>query len=582
MPVLAIDFGTTTTVAAVRTDADELRLVTIEGSPLLPSAVFLTDGGTLLVGRDAERQARLDPSRFEPNPKRRVDDGEILLGVAAVPIAEVIAAVLRRVREVAGGPFDEVRLSHPARWGESRQSVLLEAARMAGLGEHVRLIAEPVAAATHYASRVERALPIGAGVAVYDLGGGTCDVAVVRRTSSGWDVVAEGGLPDLGGVDFDQTLLDHLGTEHAGPDWAALLAAADPEQRRRLRALRDDVRDAKETLSRFAQVDVPMPDPFPDAPLTREELERLIRPSLARTTELLGDVLSRAGGPVGAVYLVGGSSRIPLVTGLIQTELGINPMTLDQPETTVATGALLIDTPTAAPPEPPPPLGPPPPAEPGPPTRPTPLAPPPAPPSRRWRIPVASAVVLGVVIAVVAVLLTRGGGDPQPVADPPASTTTSPTSSPTPPDRFADALATPAIADYLRPSYDLFNSCVLDPPVSEPQRKNRTRRTSTCRLTNGLSLFLGADTSFGRFFSRIDGDAVGGAKDWREQDWTARGERHGVVRTWLRGDSPDQPMLYWDWNGVFWGLLYIEKGDRVDTSAAAIRKLWQDNFQRQE
>ena len=86
MPILAIDFGTTTTVAAVSAEGSPIRLVAIDGSPLMPSSVFLTETGTLTVGRDADRQARLDPSRYEPNPKRRIDDGEVMLGVSALPV----------------------------------------------------------------------------------------------------------------------------------------------------------------------------------------------------------------------------------------------------------------------------------------------------------------------------------------------------------------------------------------------------------------------------------------------------------------------------------------------------------------
>lgn len=352
MPILAIDFGTTTTVAAVRADGSPPRLLAIDGSPLMPSSVFLTESGTLTVGRDADRQARLDPSRYEPNPKRRIDDGEVMLGVSAIPVVELIAAVLRRVgsevtRQFGSLPAD-VRLTHPARWGRVRRRLLLDAARAAGLGENPMLIPEPVAAATHYAQLGQHSLGPQAGVAVYDLGGGTFDVAVLRRSGPTWSVVAEAGLTDLGGVDFDQAIVEHIAGRQAGPhqaEWDAMLAAADPASRRLRRAFETDVRDCKEALSRYAQAEVPMPEPFSDELLTRAEFEGLIRDKLARTVDLLAEQLSR--GEVGeqalaGVYLVGGSSRIPLVARLIQEQLGITPTTLDQPETSVATGALLV------------------------------------------------------------------------------------------------------------------------------------------------------------------------------------------------------------------------------------------------
>src|ERR687885_2899560 len=97
MRVLGIDFGTSNTVAMVRTADSRTRPLLFDGSPLLPSAVYLNTDGRMLVGRDAERHARLDPARFEPNPKRRIDDGTLLLGDVVVPVTEALGAVLRRV-----------------------------------------------------------------------------------------------------------------------------------------------------------------------------------------------------------------------------------------------------------------------------------------------------------------------------------------------------------------------------------------------------------------------------------------------------------------------------------------------------
>src|SRR6266511_1503739 len=84
--VLGIDFGTSNTVGMLRTHDGRVRPLLFDGSPLLPSAVYLNPDRRMLVGRDAERNARLDPSRFEPNPKRRIDDGQIFLGEVALPV----------------------------------------------------------------------------------------------------------------------------------------------------------------------------------------------------------------------------------------------------------------------------------------------------------------------------------------------------------------------------------------------------------------------------------------------------------------------------------------------------------------
>ena len=370
MRLLAIDFGTSNTVAALLVDGQAPRTVTFDTSPLLPSAVFLGADGQYIVGRDAQRQARLDPARYEPNPKRRVDDGEILLGDRVVPVVDVIAAVLRVVatevrRQLGGAAPDEVRLTHPAQWGAIRQNVLVAAARAAGLGTNLLLIPEPVAAAAQFTRLPGRALPPGGTVAVYDLGGGTFDIAIVGRTQGGapssagpasragpaeaeFHVLAEAGLPDLGGLDFDQAILDQVGRSTSSTDpgrWQQILRPVDSASRRAARALAEDVRAAKEALSRYPQTDVSLPDPFVDAHLTRTEFEGLIRPNLLRSIEVLSTVLKTAGlAPerLGGIFLVGGSSRIPLVAGLIQDRLHVTPVALDQPETAVALGALLV------------------------------------------------------------------------------------------------------------------------------------------------------------------------------------------------------------------------------------------------
>jgi actin-like ATPase involved in cell morphogenesis len=350
--VLGIDFGTSNTVAVLAGGGRPPRGLAIDGTAWMPSSIYVDDDDTLSVGRDAERKARLAPERFEANPKRRIDDGEILLGVRVVPVVDAIAAVLRRVgeearRQLNGRNPDEVHLTHPAQWGSSRQNILLAAARAAGLGTNITLLPEPVAAAAHFASLPGNSLPPGSALAVYDLGGGTFDAAVVGATPHGFTVLAEGGLPDVGGVDFDQTIVDHLGRTAAAVDpgrWQTLLRPRTAGDRRAARALREDVRAAKETLSRYSQTDLPLPEPYEDTLLTRREFEGLIRPAITRTVEMLAATVERAGiapNKLAGVYLVGGSSRIPLIATVISEKLGVVASTLDQPETSVAMGAAL-------------------------------------------------------------------------------------------------------------------------------------------------------------------------------------------------------------------------------------------------
>jgi len=354
MRVLGIDFGTSNTVGMVRGTDGRARPLLFDGSPMLPSAVYLKPDGKLLVGRDAERTARLDPARFEPNPKRRIDDGVVLLGEQELPVPRVIAAVLGRIATEAsrhlGGPVEEVRVTHPARWGERRRAVLVESVRAAGLPAP-RLVVEPVAAASYYTAVLGSAMPVGRALAIYDLGGGTFDAAVVRRTPQGFEVLAEAGLSDLGGLDFDQALVEHLGRGYSETRtmlWNSLVSPADPGQRRQRALLYDDVRGAKEMLSRTTSADVHLPALDISAHITREEFDGLIRPYVLQTVHCLAQTITaaRLAPPdLVGIFLVGGSSRVPLAAHLLHTELGVAPTTLEQPETVVAEGALFFGGP---------------------------------------------------------------------------------------------------------------------------------------------------------------------------------------------------------------------------------------------
>ena len=350
MRILSVDLGTSNTVAVLSAHGRPPRVVEVDGSANMPSAIFATEEGTIMVGRDAERRARLDPTRFEPNPKRRIDEQTLLLGTDVVPVTEALAAILRRVleetsRQLGGESPDEVRLTHPAQWGPVRRNVLLSAARLAGTGPNVLLVPEPVAAAAHFASFPGKALAPGQALAVYDLGAGTFDVAVVGATQNGFTVLAEDGLPDLGGLDVDQALMVHVGREvsHSDPQrWQRLLRPESTADRRTRRALQEDVKAAKEALSRHPQTEVPMPEPFKDVLVTRGELEGLVRPAMLRSVELMARTLRSSGlspDRLAGIYLVGGSSRLPLVGTMIAEKLGVVPGSLDQPETAVALGA---------------------------------------------------------------------------------------------------------------------------------------------------------------------------------------------------------------------------------------------------
>ncbi|MFS8101550.1 type VII secretion-associated protein [Lentzea alba] len=344
---VAVDFGTSSTCVAVSAHGREPQVVVFDGQPLVPSAVFAAADGTLFVGQEAERQAAVDPARYEPHPKRRVDEGELLLGSSVLPVVDVVRAVLTRAvgeaRRVGGGaPVDLLVLTHPADWGTVRTRVLIQAAR--GLGRELVLVPEPVAAAVFHSA--SHSIPDGASLAVLDLGGGTVDASVVTRTGKSFRVLATKGDPTFGGADIDQALLEHVGSLVGAKDpeaWRQLVEGREMADRRKRRVLRQDVRGAKETLSRHAYTDVPMPPPFPDAHVTRSDLEQLITAPLSRAAALVGAAVRDAGlapQQLAGVFLVGGSSRIPLVARLVHEHTRVVPTSIDQPETVVARGAL--------------------------------------------------------------------------------------------------------------------------------------------------------------------------------------------------------------------------------------------------
>jgi hypothetical protein len=344
-----VDFGTSNTVAVLGLPDGRVRPLLFDASPTLPSSVFLDPAGGLLVGRDAVHSARTSPDRFEPNPKRRVDEHAVLLGDAEVPVVDLVTAVLSRVageaHRVAGGPIGAVTLTHPAAWAQTRRRVLVDAAGRAGIPP-TALVAEPVAAADSFLAVSGDAVPVGACVVVYDLGAGTFDASVVRRTPGGFDVIAAEGLNQAGGLDIDAAVTSYLGAHLAGRDggaFARLLNPTTTEERRANRLLWEDVRNAKELLSRATHTQVHVPLVGVDVPLGRDQFELLARPILDATVNATRAAVNSAQvrpADVAGIFLVGGGSRIPLVSTLLSQAFGRTPTATEQPELVVAEGGL--------------------------------------------------------------------------------------------------------------------------------------------------------------------------------------------------------------------------------------------------
>ena len=282
----------------------------------------------------------------------------VLLGTAEVPVAELIRAVLARVateaHRVAGAPLSQTTLTCPASWAQPRRSVLASAAAAAGLPA-VTLVPEPVAAAQFFLGTGRVQLPIGGCVVVYDLGGGTFDASVVRRNPDGFEVLATEGLSQAGGLDIDAAIVEYLGGVYAGragADWRRLTHPATSADRRASQQLWDDVRSAKETLSRNSTTAIYLPVLEQDAPLGREQLETLARPILEATITTTRVAIGSAGVPASSIaglFLVGGGSRVPLAATLLQQAFQVAPTAIEQPELVVAQGSLAPPQPAAAP-----------------------------------------------------------------------------------------------------------------------------------------------------------------------------------------------------------------------------------------
>jgi molecular chaperone DnaK len=345
MYALGIDLGTTYTAAAVWREGRAEIVSLGDRTAAIPSVVLLREDETFLTGEAANRRGLTEPSRVAREFKRRIGDTTpIMLGgtphSAESLTSRLLRAVVEEVVKREGGPPAQVCVSHPANWGPYKTDLLGQAVRMADLPS-VRFITEPEAAATHYA--LEQRLGVGAVVAVYDLGGGTFDAAVLRRTANGFTILGKPeGIERLGGIDFDAAVFNHVRTALGGKlddldedDPAAITAVA---------RLREECVQAKEALSADTDTTIPvlLPSVTTDVRLTRGEFEAMVRPALHGSIEALRRAVRSAGctpEQLHSVLLVGGSSRMPIVGQLVSAELG-RPVAVDtHPKHAVALGA---------------------------------------------------------------------------------------------------------------------------------------------------------------------------------------------------------------------------------------------------
>ncbi len=446
---LGIDLGTTFTSAAVRRGGRSTIVELGTRSAAAPSVVLLRSDETVLAGEAADRRATTEPNRVAREFKRRLGDPTpLLLGGTPYSADALTGRMLRwvvdQVEAREGGRPAAVAVTHPANWGPFKIDLLEQAVRHAGLSD-VTFLTEPEAAVRHYASQ-QRVEP-GSVVAVYDLGGGTFDTAILRKVSEDeFELLGRPeGIERLGGIDFDAAVLGHVmraldgAVEALEPDEPATLQA--------LSRLRKDCIEAKEALSTDTDASVPvlLPTVATEVRLTRSELEGMVRPALTHTLDAMRRAMTSAGiteADVSAVLLVGGSSRMPIVAQMVSNELG-RPVAVDaDPKHAVALGAsaaaeaamrdrhevLAADVPAAASAAPVASVADPPPAPvtAGPPAAPSTVRPTPEPASApvgspssggtaRSRAPLLAGVGLALVVALLAAwLVVRGTGDPEP------------------------------------------------------------------------------------------------------------------------------------------------------------------------
>ena len=361
---VGIDLGTTNSlVAAVRSSVAEV-LDDEMGRPLLPSAVQYLPGGRAITGHDALAQQANDPANTIVSVKRFMGrtlaeaqasgapyefiDAPGMVRVRTVqgdlsPVevsAQILAVLRQRAEDALGDDLVGAVITVPAYFDDAQRQATRDAARLAGLNV-LRLLNEPTAAAIAYG--LDNAAE---GVyAVYDLGGGTFDVSILRLTRGVFEVIATGGDTALGGDDFDSLIVEHVLALQSG---RAAAQAADVQgarvDRRRLLVA---ARAAREALSAQEQVrlDVTLSDGTAIAcDIGRAQFEEWADVLVQRTLDCARGALRDAGlapADVRGVVMVGGATRMPVVRRAVGELFGTEPLVDLDPDQVVALGAAL-------------------------------------------------------------------------------------------------------------------------------------------------------------------------------------------------------------------------------------------------
>ncbi len=355
-----IDLGTTNSlVATVRSGLAE-TLADEQGGHLLPSVVRYLKAGDIVVGETARQAAPKDPLNTIASVKRfmgrGVDDVKHLGGklpyefiqteslvprirtvagdVSPVEVsAEILKTLKRRAEHSLGGELTGVVITVPAYFDDAQRQATKDAGKLAGLNV-LRLLNEPTAAAVAYGLDQQ-----GEGViAVYDLGGGTFDISILRLHKGVFEVMATAGDSALGGDDFDQAIAQWI-MQQAG--------IGDDSSHGQLRQLMHTARDAKEALSDKDSVELSVElasGEYWQGTLTRDQFHQLVDPLIQKTLLPCRRTLRDAGisaDEVQEVVMVGGSTRVPRVRDKVADFFGRQPLVNIDPDKVVAVGAAI-------------------------------------------------------------------------------------------------------------------------------------------------------------------------------------------------------------------------------------------------
>lgn len=349
---LGIDLGTTNSLVAIKMSDVAHVLTDKEGQALLPSVVNF--GAEVTVGHAALELAVVDPENtivsakrlmgrsrddLNKNQQRGLIDADRLAFATRqghkTPVevsSEILNVLAVRARTLLEAEEDGVVLTVPAYFDDRQRQATRQAAELAGLNV-LRLLNEPTAAAVAYG--LDEHIEESDVIAVYDLGGGTFDISILRMERGLLRVLATGGDSALGGDDFDEMLVDWM-CERWG------LSVLTSVQRRRLTSL---ARSVKERLSETDGVAIPGPAELiglPDLSLTRKQFHELSAGLVARTLDACKRAMEDAGvSQVAHAVLVGGSTRMPVIRDAVAAYFGIEPLCSINPDEVVALGAAL-------------------------------------------------------------------------------------------------------------------------------------------------------------------------------------------------------------------------------------------------